>query len=82
MNEPKVTYQRCRHSLTITLPSGSWQTARDYFLCVSDAIKEKAWELTKYEDGKDDAIYMEAIADAIAGSIFHADEDISDIFED
>ncbi len=61
--EPKVTLNG--RKLTIELPLG-W-AYRDYFQLVSEAIKDKAWDLSGTHH--DDAVRLEKIADSISRTV-------------
>ncbi len=79
--KPKVIYQRATGALTITIgPYGSF--AGDFFLLLAKAAKEKAWELSG--DCKEDAEYIEEIADAVLVAVEKANnknqQEIANIF--
>lgn len=82
-NAPKVRCRRHSATLTINLPLGSWSCSRDFFFLLADAIGDKAWNLSASD--KEDAAYLNAIADAIGHAVQDADgreqEDIANIFD-
>lgn len=72
MNAPKIRCNARKDSLTITLPFDSWPCSRDFFAMISDAIKQKAWDLSA--ENREDAVYLESIADAVADALQRSDK--------
>ncbi len=82
MNPPEVTCTSHPGSITITLDLGSWPCSRDFFMLLADAIGDKAEGLHRTD--KEDAVYLESIANTIAQAVQKTDkqeqDDIADIF--
>lgn len=69
MKNPTAICNLLKGSMAINIDGGSINCSRDWFLLIVDGLKDKAFDLTKYKDCKDDAIYLEAIADAITVAV-------------
>jgi hypothetical protein len=70
--KPQVNYLPKRRALTITLQEATEEEAKDWFLLIADALKDRAIELSGF--AREDALFLETVGDSI-GRIMNKEYD-------